>query len=54
MIRILFIAILVAILYRLVVGKPILGPGPQQNQDNYRHQDGDYVDYEEIDEGDKR
>lgn len=54
MIRILIIAILVVVLYRLVIGKPVLGSGngPQARMDQNR--DGDFVDYEEVDEEDPR
>lgn len=55
MIRILIIAILVVVLYRLVVGQPVLGSGGNQKRNAIHDHDSDFVDYEEIDEDrDKR
>lgn len=52
MIRILIIAILAVVLYRLVIGKPILGSGPGNNKKHLRDNEGEYTDYEEIDDED--
>lgn len=54
MIRILIIAILVVVLYRLVIGKPILGSGKGPGQDQIRDPNTGFVDYEEVDEDDGR
>lgn len=52
MIRILIIAILAIVLYRLVIGKPILGSGPENKNRQIPRNDGDFTDYEEIDDED--
>lgn len=50
MIRILIIAILVVVLYRLVIGQPVLGSGNNKKRNAIHDRDGDFVDYEEIEE----
>ena len=52
MIRILIIAILAVVLYRMVIGKPILGSGQENRNRHIPHNDGEFTDYEEIDDED--
>ncbi len=52
MIKILIIAILSIVLYRLVTGQPILGGG-RKGVDGQNRGD-DYADYEEIDDNEDR
>ena len=52
MIRILIIAILAVLLYRLVIGKPLLGSGSKNNGRHIPDNEGEYTDYEEVDDDD--
>ena len=54
MIKILFIAILTVLLYRLILGKPLLGGGNKPSRDSYKSNDSEFVDYEDLTDEDHK